>query len=458
MGKQLNLVMFPWFAIGHITPFLHLANKLAQNGHKTILLVPTKAKIHLDTLNYHPSLVTLQPILVPHVEPLPPGTDTASDIPIHLHTHLATALDLTRPQVESIITGLDPKPDLLFYDLAYWIPDIASKFKIKTVCYKVLSAASQAIAFVPALKLPMDRPLSETDLAHPPLGYPSSNVVFRGYETKSLLFVGFEFGSGMKFYDRVMAALTDCDVIAIRTCREIEADFCDYISNQYNKPVFLTGPILSEPEPNRNSLNPNLADWLHTFDDKSVIFCAFGSQFIFEKDQFQELVLGFELTKKPFLVALKPPTGCSTIEEALPNGFKERVRNRGKIVGDWVQQTLILGHPSIGCFVSHCGFGSMWEGLMAKCQIVMVPQLGDQILNTRLMANEIEVGVEVERGENGWVSKENLCKAIELVMEDNEVSFRVRKNHAKWRDVMISERFMKDYVDNFVKDLENLVG
>uniref|UniRef100_A0A803MBP9 Uncharacterized protein n=1 Tax=Chenopodium quinoa TaxID=63459 RepID=A0A803MBP9_CHEQI len=31
------------------------------------------------------------------------------------------------------------------------------------------------------------------------------------------------------------------------------------------------------------------------------------------------------MTKLPFLVAFKPPTGCSTVEEAFPEGFTDRI-------------------------------------------------------------------------------------------------------------------------------------
>lgn len=93
--------------------------------------------------------------------------------------------------------------------------------------------------------------------------------------------------------------------------------------------------------------------------------------------------MGFELTGLPFLVALKPPLGTNSIAEALPEGFEERIQGRGVVYGGWVQQVQILSHPAVGCFVNHCGFGSMWESLMSDCQIVLVPHLGDQILNSR---------------------------------------------------------------------------
>lgn len=165
-----------------------------------------------------------------------------------------------------------------------------------------------------------------------------------------------------------------------------------------------------------------------------------------------------ELTGLPFLVAVKPPKGASTIQEALPKGFEERVKERGVVWGEWVQQPLILAHPSIGCFVSHCGFGSMWESLLNDCQIVLIPHLGEQIFNTRLMSEELGVSVEVKRDETGWFSKENISGAVRSLMDkDTELGNLVRRNHSKWKESLLSSGIISGYVSKYVEALEKLV-
>lgn len=206
-----------------------------------------------------------------------------------------------------------------------------------------------------------------------------------------------------------------------------------------------------------NNLDEKWEKWLSKFQPKTVIFCAFGSQLILEKPQFQELLLGIEQTGLPFLVALKPPMGSNSIEEALPQGFEKRVKERGIVYGGWIQQPLILTHSSIGCFVSHCGFGSMWESLVCDSQIVLIPSLGDQILNARLLAQELKVGVEVKREEDneGWFTKESVKEAIDLVMVNgSEVGEMVKSNHAKWKGILTKPGFMEGYIENFVKNLQ----
>ncbi|TKY66464.1 UDP-glycosyltransferase 79B6 [Spatholobus suberectus] len=362
-------------------------------------------------------------------------------------------MDKTRDQVEQTLGAT--KPDCILYDNAYWVPQIAKKFGIKTICYNVVCAASLAIVLVPARNVLKDRPITEEELSHPPKGYPSSKVVLTGPEARSLLFISLPYGEGnMTFYDRITTALRESDAIAIRTSREIEGNFCDYIGTQYGKKVLLTGPVL--PEEAEGKLEENWASWLDGFATGSVVFCAFGSQINLEKEQFQELLLGFELSGFPFLVALKTPNGCQSVEEALPKGFEERVKERGVVSRGWVQQLLILKHPSVGCFVNHCGFGSMWESLMSDKQIVLVPHLGDQVLNTKLLVEELELAVDVERGENGWVSKESLNKTIKLVMDgDSEVGAKVKKNHMKWKETGGTPELMNGYIDRFVQNLQD---
>lgn len=329
-----------------------------------------------------------------------------------------------------------------------------------SVYYSAVSASSSAFAMVPSLKVPHDRPATERDLKDPPPGYPSSAVVHRGSEELRGLLVIFEpFGEGgVTLYGRITAAMRNSDVIGLRTCREVEGKYCDYIGEQYGKPVLLTGPILPEVEEEEEEEDGLWSDWLGGFEPGSVVFCAFGSQHVLEKDQFQELVLGFELSGSPFFIALKPPVGCETVEEALPEGFKERTMGRGVVHGGWVKQRWILSHRSVGCFVSHCGFGSMWESLLSDNQIVLVPNLGDQILNARLLADELKVAVELERGEDGRFSKESLSKAIKSVMDlESEVGIMVRNNHTKWREELGKPGFMSRYVDKFVESLKELV-
>ncbi|XP_010448115.1 PREDICTED: UDP-glycosyltransferase 79B3-like isoform X1 [Camelina sativa] len=446
-SSRFHALMYPWFAAGHITPFLYLANKLAEKGHMVTFLLPKKALKQLEHLNLFPHNIVFRFVTVPHVDGLPIGTETASEIPVSTNNLLMSAMDLTRDQVEAVVRAVEP--DLIFFDFAHWIPEVARDFGLKTVKYVVVSASTVASILVPG-----------GELGVPPPGYPSSKVLLRKQDGYTMKNPNPTIDVGPNFYERVTTSLMNCDAIAIRTVREIEGDLCDYIEKHSRKKVLVTGPVFPEPD-KTIQLEERWVKWLSGFEPDSVVFCALGSQIILEKDQFQELCLGMELTGSPFLVVVKPPRGSSTVQEALPEGFEERIKGRGVVWEGWVQQPLILSHPSVGCFVSHCGFGSMWESLLSDCQIVLVPQaqLGDHIRNARLMTDELKVSVEVVREETGWFSKESLRDAINSVMKsDSEIGNLVKKNHTKWREPLASPGLMTGYVDNFIESLKDLVS
>ncbi|GMY19378.1 UDP-glycosyltransferase 79B9-like [Fagus crenata] len=454
-STKLHLAMFPWFAFGHFTPYLHLSNKLAERGHRVSFLLPKGAQAKLQHLNHYPNLIHFYPLLIPHVDGLPLGAETASDVPFPLHGHLVMALDQTQDQVETILTSL--KPDFIFFDFSLWMPALAHQLGTKAIYYAVVSSVAHAVTVPPKNKKPEDMTVEE--LMQPPPGYPSLSVKTKSneFEIAQLKMFAEDHGTGMSFYVRINTGLRRSDAIVYRTYNEVEGPYCDFLRQHYAKPVLLTGPVLPET-PAATKLDEKWTKWLCNFEQGTVVYCAFGTQNILQKDQFQELLLGFELCGQPFLVSLSAPDGCATIEEALPEGFEERVKGRGWVYGGWVPQTLILGHKSVGCSVTHCGYGSMWESLLNDCQIVCVPHLGDQILNARLIVEELKVAVEVEREDNGWISKERLSEAIISVMDkDSEVGGLLKYNHAKLKEALTSEGVQERYLDTFIENLHGLL-
>ncbi|KAJ8449260.1 hypothetical protein Cgig2_002392 [Carnegiea gigantea] len=454
--KSLHIAMYPWFAMGHITPFLHLANKLAEKGHKITFFLPLKTQPKLASLNHHPHLITFIPVPVPRVDGLPEWAETTNDVPPQDRPLIMIAMDSTRDTIDSHLAQL--KPDLVFFDFAHWLPGLARKYQAKSVFY-CASFMMPAVYFFPqARNKPINYALEEEDLVHPPPGFPDG-IRLAAHEARAMAHaLKLDFGGEMTWAERSMVAYKECDAIAIKTCREIEGPLCEFATMLVNKPVFLAGPSL--PGHPNSRLDEDIDGWLKGFGHATVIYCALGSECTLEKDQFQELVLGLELTGKPFLAALKPPINCKTIESALPEGFLERTRDRGMIHDGWVQQQLILNHPSVGCFVTHSGPGSFSEAIMSKCQMVLLPQAVDQFLIARLMSCYMKVGVEVEKRDyDGFFTREAVGKAINLVMEEeSEVGKEVRANHAKWRELLSKEGLEEYYISQLVQGLHGLLG
>ncbi|KAH9626629.1 hypothetical protein KSS87_001089 [Heliosperma pusillum] len=449
--------MYPWFAMGHITSFLRIGHKLAERGHKISFFLPPKTQLRFTSQNLYPELITFIPIELPLVVGLSEGAGTTNDIPAEARPLLMTAMDMSKDKIETHLVTL--KPDFIFFDFTCWVPELARKHGIKSIYYISTLSVGTAYAFHLTAIRPIGEPVSETLLMNPLPAFPSPFIKHKAHEAKS--FSGafnFDFGGGLTLIDRVVKSIKESDAIGVKTCKEMEGVYCEFIENKYGKPVFTAGPLL--PDPSSARLDDRFDNkWLAGFGSGEVVYCALGSECTLEFLQFQELVLGLELTGRPFLAAIKPPRGYETIESALPEGFLKRTKGRGIVYGGWVQQQLILRHPSVGCFVTHCGAGSLSEVMVNKCQIVMIPNAVDQFMNARFMSLELRVGVEVEtRDDDGFFTREAVREAVEAVMEvDSEVGKEVRDNHTKWREFILKDGVEESYINGFIQKLYELL-
>ncbi|XP_074312823.1 cyanidin 3-O-galactoside 2''-O-xylosyltransferase FGGT1-like [Silene latifolia] len=259
---------------------------------------------------------------------------------------------------------------------------------------------------------------------------------------------------GITLLKRLTISIEKCDAIGVKTCKELEGKYCEFAERCFGKPVLLAGPAI--PQHSSAKLENCMDSWLKGFDDKSVVYCALGSEFVLDKEQFQELVLGLELTGRPFLAALKPPIGFTTIESALPEGLEDKIKRKGIITSNWVQQKQILDHPSVGFFMTHCGSNSVSEALLSECQLVLMPQVVEQFIHARLLSMDLKVGIEVEKTSNGIYTRDAIHNAISIVM-DTDIGNEVRGNHLKWKEIMQKEGLEDSYVNTFIQDLKHLI-
>ncbi|KAL2475306.1 UDP-glycosyltransferase 79B6 [Abeliophyllum distichum] len=283
MGENsFKIFMYPWFAMGHLTSFLHLSNKLAERGHKIFFILPTRTQSKLEQFNLHPEQIKFIPIIVPHVEGLPSGTETTADIPFSLNHLLRYAMDLTQSSIESFLQELEPH--FVFFDFTHWLPSLTRRLGIKSITFFTISPAAAGYL------------LHEESLTEAPKGFPPSSIKLYTHEARALNGTNNEreLGCRITFVQRILMATSDCDAIAFKTCREMEGPYCEFLENKFKKPVILAGPVL--PEPPTSTLDEKWAKWLDQFKLKTVIFCAFGSEARLRKDQFQELLLGLEFT------------------------------------------------------------------------------------------------------------------------------------------------------------------
>nr|GEW10253.1 anthocyanidin 3-O-glucoside 2''-O-glucosyltransferase-like [Tanacetum cinerariifolium]GEX97448.1 anthocyanidin 3-O-glucoside 2''-O-glucosyltransferase-like [Tanacetum cinerariifolium] len=454
--RKCHIAMFPWFALSHLTLYTQLANMLAKTGHVISFLVPRNALYKLEPLNLHPKLFSFLPITVPDVEGLPQGAETTLDVPPSLRHLIMTAMDKTENNVERILQHL--KVDVVFFDFAHWMPSLCRRIRVKSVNFCAITPVTVAYIFSPARQVDWNKGISDSELVHPPAGYPLSSIKFHSHELcKFTAQSNRKVGCDMTFVERIYIGLSQSNALACNASRELEGPVIDYLQSQFKKPVLLSGPTVTIPP--SSTLSENLSSWLCKFNPRSVIYCAFGTECALTIAQMKELLLGFELTNMPFLAALKPPADVKTIDDAIPEGLLERLEGRGLITGELVQQNLILKHKSIGCFVTHCGWASLCKGLVSNCRLVLLPNGGDQIINSRLMSEVYRVGVEVQKGEeDGVFTKNDVFDAVKKAMDENsEVGKEIKEKHAKIREFLLNKDVKSAHIDSFNQELQDIV-
>nr|GLL26561.1 UDP-glycosyltransferase 83A1-like [Ipomoea trifida] len=162
--------------------------------------------------------------------------------------------------------------------------------------------------------------------------------------------------------------------------------------------------------------------WLDQQPLNSVIYVAFGSFTIFNMAEFQELALGLELTNRPFLWVVRQ----GFIEEAenpYPEGFIDRTRNRGRLV-EWAPQQKVLAHPSLGCFLSHCGWNSTIEGVSNGLPFLCWPYFADQLFNKSYICDVWKIGLGFDRNENGIIGRQEIKNKVEQLFGDENFKAR----------------------------------
>ncbi|KAK6803681.1 hypothetical protein RDI58_001465 [Solanum bulbocastanum] len=140
-----------------------------------------------------------------------------------------------------------------------------------------------------------------------------------------------------------------------------------------------------------------------------------------------------------FLWVIREGQDGDNMEEKL--SCKDELEKQGKIVS-WCSQVEVLKHPSVGCFLTHCGWNSTLESIASKIPIVACPLWNDQVCNAKLIHDIWKNGVRVNVSEGGVVERDEFNRCIRIVIGDGEEGEELRRNVKKWSD--LAKKSMKE--------------
>ncbi|KAJ4705641.1 Glycosyltransferase [Melia azedarach] len=267
--------------------------------------------------------------------------------------------------------------------------------------------------------------------------------------------------------------------IIVNSFLELQSHAINSLSDGKTPPIFPVGPVLSikgenyDLGPGGAQKKAEIMTWLDDQPESSVVFLCFGSMGSFGEDQVKEIARGLEQSGHRFLWSLRrpPPKGkfempseYEDLTDILPEGFLDRTSGIGKVIG-WAPQVAVLGHRSIGGFVSHCGWNSTLESLWSGVPIATWPMYAEQQFNAFEMVRELGLAVEIKMDYRKDFSTENptvvsageIERGIRGVMEqDSGIRKRVKEISEKARKALMDGgssfstigRLIDDVLDN----------
>ncbi|XP_009804830.1 UDP-glucosyltransferase 29-like [Nicotiana tabacum] len=444
-----KILMVPMIAHGHATPFFELAKKLSKANFHIYLcstsavlsfLKQSQEKYFSDVSNTNIELVELH---LPSMPDLPSHYQSTKGLPNHLYPPLFTAYKMAGESFSIIVNNLSP--DLIIEDFFQaWAPDIALSKNIPIVSFSVVSAASYSFMYHIYLSdgATDDYPFPEICL--------SNNEIEIGLVSKPT-------GSSITvFMEKILvysARKKSCDIVLINNWKETEVKYMQYLSSIINKKTLSVGPLIGQTdESTQDDQDSDIIEWLDKRDPFSTVYAVFGSENVWSKENIQEIAHGIELSNVNFLWVLRFPG--SEVEQVLPEGFLNRVKERGMVVSRWVPHAKIMRHKSIGGFLNHCGWNSTVECIHFGVPLIAMPFNMDQFI-TANYAVELGMALKVQRDEKGGLKREEIAKAIRNVIMEKKMGEELRETSKELSEkIRIKEE--KEIDQEVVEELRNL--
>lgn len=448
-ARQLHIFLLPLMAQGHTIPMIDIARLFAARGMKSsIISTPVNAMQFIDIIDHDRQSgldINVQIIRFPAVEAgLPEGCENMNLVTSQeMVFSFFNALGLLQQQFEKLVQ--EQKPDCVVADMFFpWATDVANAHGIPRLLFHGTSNFSMIVMEIIRLYAPQEKVKSNSEVFVIP-ELPDKIEI-----TKSQLPLNGEVDSKSPFFE-IREKIRESEVksfgVLVNSFYELEPGYTDYYKKNMGRRSWNIGPVSLY---NRSVTNKaqrgkkasvdeqHCLNWLDSRQQDSVLYVSFGSISRFAAAQFHEIALGLETSEIPFILVVRTPENTE-IQNLLPDGFEERMEGRGLIIRDWAPQVLILDHPSVGAFMTHCGWNSTLEGISAGVPLITWPMFAEQFNNEKLVTQVLKTGITA--GNEVWISwigsqdvyvkKERVKDVVHILMRDGEDAKAIRRRARK---------------------------
>ncbi|CAI0392973.1 unnamed protein product [Linum tenue] len=437
-----HLVLVPCPYQGHINPMLQLGTILHSRGF-SISIIHTQ--FNAPCPRNHPDFNF---IAVP--DGLPDHLISSGNIPAILLAVNANCHTPLKDRVAQMMQSEKPngKVSCIIYDeYMYRAESVAYSLRIPSIMLRTNTVSTfLARDFVLRLidqgQIPLQGSIMEKPVPeHYPLRYKDlPTTIFKSLNNfvevvKNVRLVG---SSSAVIWNTV-----DC----------LENPLLGQVKQQCRVPIFTVGPMhKSAPQLSTSLLKEDYSciPWLDKQAENSVIYVSLGSVACISEHELAEMAWGLAKCNLPFLWVVRPGLvrGTRNVQQSLPNGFKEGVGERGRIV-EWAPQEEVLAHKAVAGFWSHCGWNSAVESIAEGVPLICRPNFADQKVTARYVTHVWRVGMQLEEE----LERDAVAAAVRrLMVEEEGIEMRERAVELKGRVEIGTRRGGSSF-----KDLDRLV-
>nr|UXB92760.1 glycosyltransferase [Helleborus thibetanus] len=428
VSRQLHVLFFPLMAQGHMIPMIDIARLFAARGTKsTIITTPLNVNHFSDTIDRDKQSgldIGIQTIPFPAVEAgLPEGCENwdcvTSD---EMGLCFFNALGMLQQSFEKLLE--EYRPDCVVSDIfLYWTADVATKYGIPRLLFHgsgnfAMCVVENIKRYSPQRDIESDSEIFLVPALPDPIKISKSQLPFGGKTD------GEE--PAMKRRAKMEEAGARSFGVVMNSFSELEPAYADYYKKDMGRRTWNIGPvslynknILSKARRGKKaSIDDHYClSWLDSKEPNSVLYVSFGSVSRFGTPQLLEIAKGLEASEIPFIWVVRTQHNKEN-ERFLPEGFEEKMEGKGLIIKDWAPQVLILDHPSVGGFMTHCGWNSILEGISAGMPMITWPIFAEQFHNEKFVTQVLKIGIRAGNEVwSSWAGSEDVTVTKETVKE-----------------------------------------
>ncbi|KAI4364241.1 hypothetical protein MLD38_020360 [Melastoma candidum] len=443
-----HFLLVPLMAQGHMIPMFDIARLFASRGVK-VTLVTTPANASRFTSVAARSIAAGLDIRVVELEfpvakaGLPDGCENLDTIPSpEMAGKFLEATEFLRQPFEELFSRLEPRPNCVVSDA--FLPftyEVAQEFGVPRIAFNGLSCFCLLGMYCARTSGVFEKVSSDMEKFVIP-GFPDAIEFNRlQIQTKSY------FGSP-KFFAKILETLAGSYGMIVNSFKELEPAYAKAYRKVKGDKLWVIGPV--------SSYNKDYADkaergnkpakdaeectrWLDKQEKGSVLYACMGSLCNLKVDQLKELAMGLEESMRPFIWAIRGNYDLQELDDWVSQtGYEEKLAGRGFLIRGWSPQVLILSHPSVGGFLTHCGWNSTLEGISSGTPLLTWPLFGDQFYNEKLVVEVVKTGVSIgaevpigwgneEQSLGVMVTREDVRRGVQRLMDEGDEGEELRR-------------------------------